>query len=163
MEPSQIILILVTLAIGAVIGSLITLWIAPSEQKNRELEKHLNDQQDALKNYQHQVSEHFNKTADLLGEMAHSYREIHNHLAQGAQNLAGYGQNQAPQLKQIPKFDEIEVQEEVTTEITPPLDYAPRNNPYEKGTLNEEYGLEKDTDDQKVPIPNPETKTVTTD
>ncbi len=38
--------------------------------------------------------------------------------------------------------DPAEIPEQLTN-VTPPLDYAPKTSPDEKGMLNEEFGLER--------------------
>ncbi len=132
--------ILATFA-GMCLGIALTLWLAPSKQKSLDLEKHLNTKQDEIKNYQHEVMAHFTKTAELLGGLTRSYRDVHNHLAQGAQNLCGENMNTTPILSKLSIAEDEG--EKSAHSVSPPLDYAPRSSPYEQGTLNEEYGLEK--------------------
>ncbi len=141
---------------GGFTATTVILRLTPSKKKNRDLEKHLNDKQDELKNFQQEVTEHFTKTADLLGELAKSYRDVHNHLASGAQNLCKDAYDNNPILTKLPPVDGFISEEEIAH--SQPLDYAPKSTPYDRGMLNEEYGLEKvNTDDEATSrSPTPE-------
>lgn len=128
--------------VGVLAGVVATLLLAPSRQKNRDMEKHLSEKQNELKNYRHEVTEHFTKTSELLGDLAKGYRDVHNHLATGAQELCKESFDNSPILAALPNADDLQnVGQPLPTQ--PPLDYAPKSTPYEQGTLNEEYGLEK--------------------
>ncbi len=78
---------LIFVAIGVVIGA------ALSKILNRgpsvtELQDKLDEAQDQLNQYQQQVGSHFQKTAELVNSLTESYQQVHEHLSQGAQNLA---------------------------------------------------------------------------
>ena len=92
---------LVALLVGAGIGALLSRRLSPDSQKQRELERNLDRLLQQQKDYQHEVVEHFTDTAKLLGNLAESYRDVHNHLAHGATKLAGG--NQVPTLQPIPE------------------------------------------------------------
>lgn len=109
-----------------------------STTRVKDIEEHLAESQQQLKDYQQEVTAHFSKTAELVRELNQSYRDVHTHLAQGAQNLAGMNVQQAfALLQENPDldFDEGSVQQ--------PLDYSPKKSPNEKGMLEEDFGLEK--------------------
>ncbi len=134
--------------IGLAAGYLIALRAAPSQQSQRQLEEHLNQMKQQQEDYQHEVSEHFVETADLLNQLTTSYRDVHNHLAKGAQLLAG--DNAKKTLKELPDGSEApQIVNEGDT-ITPPLDYAPKTAPNEPGMLNEEFGLDKEERQQEI-------------
>lgn len=143
--------------VGVLVGTVLTLWLAPSNQKNRGLKKHLADKQDELKEYQLEVTAHFTRTSELLSELAQSYKDVHNHLAEGAQNLCKPGFDGKPILPKLTGLAEEQI-DALPHEARPPLDYAPRSTPYDRGTLNEEYGLEKFArdDDTTVITPTPD-------
>lgn len=127
-------------AFGMVIGGLVFARFMPDQQKNRDLEKHLHETQDELKSYQTEVTQHFGDTAHLLRQLAESYRDVHNHLAQGAQELTS--QTDSTMINKLPEIETIK-EAEGDTDVTQPLDYAPKSTPFDRGTLDEEYGLEK--------------------
>ena len=128
--------------IGVAAGALLLSRFSNEQHQSRELQKHLHDSQDALKNYKLEVNQHFTETARLLKQMAESYRDVHNHLAQGAQSLASDGSN-TPLMQKLPEIDSMASVDDNTARIAPPLDYAPKTSPYDRSTLTEEYDLEK--------------------
>ena len=75
---------LLAIAVGAAIGYLLQRQLHAAPRRNREVEQQLHALQDQHKNYRYDVNAHFNRTAELLGQLAESYREVHNHLARGA-------------------------------------------------------------------------------
>lgn len=132
-----------SLIIGAVIGAAIAQRSGSSQRTQRQLETQLDDMKQQAESYQHEVTEHFNETAELLNQLTASYRDVHNHLAKGAQTLVGEGKTRQS-IKQL-GADEEQSQDAASPEhITPPLDYAPRNTDTDKGVLNEEFGLDKE-------------------
>jgi hypothetical protein len=130
---------LLCFALGALIGAFLFNKFSPEQKKARDIVKHLHDQQEELKNYQQDVMHHFITSSRLLNQMSDSYAELHNHLATSADLLCG--QNTITPIIQ-PIINTRTVEGELK-DILPPLDYAPKTTPYDKGTLNEEYGLEK--------------------
>ena len=99
---SVIIIALVCAAIGAAVGFLTGSKLSATPQKTRELEKHLHEKQDEIKSYQREVTEHFTETSQRLQQLAESYKDIHNHLAQGADKLSGQGTgNAAPIIEKL--------------------------------------------------------------
>ena len=70
------------------------------------------------------------------------YRDVHNHLARGADRLChGRGPVALGQLGDPADSSEIPPQ---LADVRPPLDYAPKASPDAKGMLAEEFGLERD-------------------
>ena len=134
--------IIVALLAGAAVGALLSRRLSTDTQKQRELERNLDRLLQQQKDYQHEVVEHFTDTAKLLGNLAESYRDVHNHLAHGASKLAG--EHQVTELQPIP---ETSLQQLIAAggpvQTQQPLDYAPKSSPYETGMLNEEFGLDK--------------------
>lgn len=129
--------------IAGITASLLwNLRFSTKQQRARDLEKHLHDKQDEIKSYQREVTEHFTETSTLLKQLAESYKDIHNHLATGAEKLSNSGHaGAAPIIEKLinteaPKTEEL-------TDVQAPLDYAPKSTPYDRSTLNEEFGLEK--------------------
>jgi hypothetical protein len=123
---------------GIIIGLLIGRRQSPAGQKYRDVERKLDQVLQDKKVYEDEVVEHFGETAKLLNSLTESYRDVHNHLAQGAGNLC---QGKGPvTLGRLEDGSEIPPQ---LADIQPPLDYAPKTSPDEKGMLNEEFGLDR--------------------
>lgn len=86
--PSTLLLI----GLGIVIGAALT-KILNRGPNSTELQQKLEDTEEKLNNYQEDVSNHFQKTAELVNKLTLSYQEVHQHLSQGAQGLAKYSTN----------------------------------------------------------------------
>jgi uncharacterized membrane-anchored protein YhcB (DUF1043 family) len=130
---------LLAIAVGAAIGYLLQRQLHAAPRRNREVEQQLHALQDQHKNYRYDVNAHFNRTAELLGQLAESYREVHNHLARGALDLCDPGAVKL--LKLLPEQTPV-LEEQRATVIEPPRDYALKS-PYDKSVLDEDFGLEK--------------------
>ena len=129
------------LLIGAAIGAFVALRIGASQQTQRQLESQLEELQQQTEAYQHEVTEHFNETAELLNQLTASYRDVHNHLAKGAQTLATEGNLRAPITLLSTETEPAPVRN--PDSLTPPLDYAPKSKGDAPGVLNEAFGLDK--------------------
>jgi uncharacterized membrane-anchored protein YhcB (DUF1043 family) len=129
------------LVIGLLAGLLLGRLTSPGNQKYREVERKLDQVLQDKKVYEDEVVEHFSDTAKLLNNLTESYREVHNHLAKGAATLC---QGEGPfALERLQGgSDPAEIPPHLA-DIQPPLDYAPKSSPDEKGMLNEEFGLER--------------------
>lgn len=126
-------------ATGVALGYFLYRHLHPVPRRNRELEQQLHALQEQHKSYRYDVNAHFNRTAELLGNLANTYREAHNHLARGAIDLCDPGAVKL--LKLLPEQNAV-LEEEHSAAIEPPRDYALKS-PYEKGVLDEGFGLEK--------------------
>ena len=128
------------LVLGLLLGMAIGRRTSASGQKYREVERKLDQVLQDKKLYEDEVQGHFEETAQLLNNLTESYRDVHNHLAKGAANLCpGDG---PVALEHIRSRDPAEIPAELA-QVQPPLDYAPKTSPDEKGMLNEEFGLER--------------------
>lgn len=132
-------------AFGALVGWLIGGLAGGNQRRNRRMEHNLRETQAQLNDYQHEVATHFARTAQLLDELTESYRHVHNHLAEGANTLVEQRSGK-PLMKAIPSKEQLEAISEQPEpgEIRPPLDYAPRTSPEDKGVLDESFGLDKE-------------------
>ncbi len=129
------------LAVGLGLGLLLGRRSSPSGQKHREVERKLDQVLQEKKAYEDDVVEHFSDTARLLNNLTESYREVHNHLANGAATLCqGDGVVNLGRLEN--ERDPAEIPPQLA-DIQPPLDYAPKSSPDEKGMLNEEFGMDR--------------------
>lgn len=125
--------------LGLIIGLLSGRRTSPGAQKYQEVERNLDQILQDKKAYEDEVVEHFADTAKLLNSLTESYRDVHDHLAKGADALC---QGQGPLPLDRPR-DPAEIPPYLT-EMQQPLDYAPKASPNETGMLNEEFGLDKD-------------------
>jgi uncharacterized protein len=127
--------------LGLLIGYLFGRRTSTAAQRYREVERKLDQVLQDKKIYEDEVVEHFSDTAKLLNNLTESYRDVHNHLAKGASNLCqGLGPVSLEQLENSRTAAEIPAD---LADIQPPLDYAPKTSPSEKGMLNEEFGIER--------------------
>jgi len=130
------------LIVGLAAGTLLSRRLSSDGRKQRELEQSLDQLLQQQKDYQHEVVEHFTDSARLLSKLAESYRDVHNHLASGADNLCDDQTGEI--LPRIPDNSATQVGSKSGLESAqPPLDYAPKVSPHATGVLNEEFGLDK--------------------
>lgn len=124
------------------------------DHRVQELETLLHDLQGRHERYQHSVSEHFEQTATLVNELTQRYRDVHEHLVQGAQSLCddpkrprednparafgnlGAAPAEAPVYTSLPHATE----DHETYAYHAPRDYATKS-PSDKGTLDERFGF----------------------
>lgn len=117
----------------------------------RDLEQRLHHAETTLQGYQRDVTEHFAHTSQLVNNLTQSYRDVHEHLANGALKLA------TPAIsRQILDSANSSLNSDNKSYISgqhiePPRDWAPKA-PGTKGTLSEDYGLRDDaTEDAHLP------------
>ncbi len=129
---------------GAAAGWVIRRQLDPAEQRQRDLERRLLENELALRDYKSQVTAHFKGTAERVNRLTEDYRELHQHLAEGALGLCEPRQpgEEPPLLTSLggPGYRPVPP---AAGGVSPPLDYAPRTSPQQPGMLNEEYGLER--------------------
>lgn len=143
--PELIVIGVAALLIGTGAGVMLARLFNSDNRKRHDLEKQLQDVNTDMKHYQQEVSEHYVKTARLVDDLTESYRQVHNHLAEGAATLL-HTRGAAPLMKTIPSREQIDAISEPVPEnkVLPPLDYAPKKSPDEKGMLDESFGLDKE-------------------
>ena len=140
MPTDPITIALASLVIGLVIGTIIGRSLSSATKQRHTLTEELRKKDDELKTYQHQVTEHFITTSELVNNLTHSYKEVHQHLADSAMTLtnpevsnklleAGSGNLGIAHTTDNSTIDSPQ----------PPKDYTPDIN----GILDESYGLEK--------------------
>jgi len=80
------------IAIGLIAGVGLGRWAGRSAAKRaRDLEEQLAAAEDAMKRYRTQVSDHFSETSKLLRDLTLQYRNVYEHLADGARTLCPDG------------------------------------------------------------------------
>lgn len=131
------------LLVGVAVGALLSRLFTPETRNYRELERRLAETGASVKNYRQDVSDHYVKTANLVDELTESYRELHNHLADGASRLLDT-RGVEPLMRSIPSAKHVnDIADASSTPILPPLDYAPKSYPADKGMLDEDFGLDR--------------------
>lgn len=154
-QYSQTILIIAGAALfilGLALGALLGRRSSPAAQRQRAAELKLDQMLQDKKAYEDEVVDHFTETATLLNNLTERYRDVHNHLAKGANTLCqGKGPVSLDRLEDSRESSEIPAH---LADIRPPLDYAPKTSPGEKGMLNEEFGI-----DRKNPAAAPDAAT----
>lgn len=131
----------VLLVVGLGIGLALGRRMSTAGQKLRETERKLDQVLQDKKTYEDEVVEHFTDTAQLLNNLTERYRDVHKHLAKGANELC---QGRGPVAMDLLESgrDGSEIPAEMA-DIHPPLDYAPKSSPDQKGMLNEEFGIDR--------------------
>ncbi|WP_067514476.1 YhcB family protein [Endozoicomonas ascidiicola] len=144
---------------GILCGAFVYHILSGSKTRNGKLETQLDELQQEFKEYQQQVGDHFTTSAHLVNKMTDTYRDIHEHLATGAESLCK-DEDVKNRLNDSLLGSNALISGKVhkrRSERTPPLeqpkDYAPKNNPEEQGALSEDYGIktepEKEVDLEK--------------
>ena len=116
-ESNALLPLLITLLVGGIIGFVIyhlTLGKSKTTKQQKELDKNKVE----LEKYKAQVNDHFNGSAELMGQVASSYQALYDHMASQSQSLLSDAETtHFPLLKTSDKTDEeIEVTE---TEVKP--------------------------------------------
>ena len=136
-----VVIIIVALIVGAALNRL---WAKSQGEDTTSLKRQVDDLKRQHQNYQVSVTEHFNRTTQLIEGLNKSYNDIREHLNQGADELvspeyrlesARIDENDLEELAPAPKSD--------TNKLNMPRDYAPKNRD-EEGTLSETFGLRKE-------------------
>ncbi len=138
---------LICLVVGACAGYLLAQSASPTGKKRRELEVALRAKEAEFKAYQQEVTTHFVKTSELIGDLTESYRGVHEHLAMSAMHLANPDVSRklldAGSGRLLPK-----IRQNLSSGTAAPKDYAPTS-----GVLREDYGLRDDNDDSEDRVP----------
>jgi len=125
-------------ALGVVSGAVLLYLLLPARRQYGRLMRERDEARKALNDYRRQVDHHFVRTAELVNQLTESYRQVHEHLSSGARDLCSEA---GRRLASDASLDALSAEDtsEDGPETGPPLDYAPSA----RGTLSEEYGLEK--------------------
>ncbi|MCP8687916.1 YhcB family protein [Marinobacterium sedimentorum] len=149
----------VALAVGGLIGYLLGRSGSDAGQR-QTLNNQLDEAKAELATYKQEVTDHFEKTATLVNQLTNTYKDVHQHLASGAQTLcdddaASLALNESMQAKltaapeaPIPVVTDVVPNVEAEKVPEPPRDYAAKSS-NEKGTLSEAYGLESEGDEDE--------------
>ncbi|ANG62066.1 hypothetical protein A8C75_05870 [Marinobacterium aestuarii] len=150
----------VALAVGGLIGYLLGRSGSDAGQR-QTLNNQLDEAKAELATYKQDVTDHFEKTAALVNQLTNTYKDVHQHLASGAQTLcdddaASLALNESMQAKltaapdaPIPVVTDVVPNAEAEKVPEPPRDYAAKSS-NEKGTLSETFGLEDEDEEEEL-------------
>ncbi len=138
-------------AAGITVGALIYHFTRTDAGAGSHVAEELEQLRAENEEYQRNVARHFQRTAELVNNLTESYRDVHQHLSQGAQSLCSEDEALRAQLEgslanrliSQPEPTPAEAEKILDKAVEPPKDYAPKSAPDERGTLSEEYGLKK--------------------
>ncbi len=126
------------LILGVVCGLLFGRATNAPYQEAQSLKDSLEQVQSEYDAYKSEVTQHFTKTAELVNSMTDNYRNVHTHLASGAQTLCtGALQLESMNDKEALEAQAEEVAEPVTTE-EPTTETATAEASPNDSTVNEE-------------------------
>ncbi len=133
-------------ALGIIVGMFFQRSAKGDSRKVTRLEQKLSETEDKFTRYQADVSAHFMETARKVQTLNKSYKEVHEQLASGASKLCESGEmeeflslNFSTQSNASHRGHMIDVSGDG---FTPPMDYAPKDQPEAEGTLSERFGFE---------------------
>lgn len=140
-ELSHLIIVAVGMLIaGGIIGLAIGRSTSPQSKATEALKEELEQLKEEQRDYQHEVADHFTETAELVNNMNQSYKAVHEHLANSALKLSNPDvSRQILEAGTSQPALETQAMGELQEQ---PKDWAPKN-PGDKGTLSEDFGLEK--------------------
>jgi uncharacterized membrane-anchored protein YhcB (DUF1043 family) len=132
---------------GTVIGAVLFKVYLSDEAKVRDLEEQLQILSEEHENYKSTVHNHFNSSAQLLGRLTESYRDVFLHMAEGARTLCP--DYISSQMSLTGDTKSLLGQADSNTPLAPPLDYAARTEPAKPakkggGGTEEDYGFDSD-------------------
>lgn len=135
---------LIALAVGIGLGVVLGRRSGSITQQ-RHLEQNLASVKQELNAYQQDVARHFMETAQKVGELSQSYRDLNQHLAEGAMRLTS-----TEITKDMIAASDNRLNNPLDLSgVEPPKDWAPKI-PGSHGMLSEEFGL-KDQDEDAAP------------
>jgi len=129
--------------LGIMVGAVFHRSVQGEASKNKRLEQKLAELQERHSKYQADVSEHFMKTAQAVQSFNKSYRDVHTQLAKGASRLCN--DEQADDFISLSFSEAASNKRTIDIDISahaPPMDYAPKEDTTEAGTLSESFGIQ---------------------
>jgi uncharacterized protein len=80
---------LILFALGLAAGYALHYFRNPDHDRNKALEAELESLRQESNRYREQVTQHFQRTSELVQDMTQSYRAVYEHLANSSQQLCG--------------------------------------------------------------------------
>lgn len=133
-------------------GALLYHILAGSRTERGKLETQLNDLEAEFNDYQDKVADHFTTTAHLINKLTDTYKDVHEHMANGADTLCDSEEVKNRLSDSLISSSAIlsgKITKRRTERPKPleqPLDYAPKSDPEEKGTLAEGFGVQTEAE-----------------
>ncbi len=146
------------LIVGALLGFLFGRNGSNGSREAR-LAEELDRTQIELAKYRDEVNEHFSVTADLVNDLTNQYQKVHQHLASSAsalcrdEKLVESLQRQAGIEQQSKPTEPQPAASETESSYSMPLDYAPKREADEPGTLSDRFGLKNEGGEQPADRP----------
>ncbi len=78
---------LIGLVIGIIIGAVAMRFGNKTLRKQRSMQYELEKTKAELADYREELTNHFARSAELLDNMAHDYRQLYQHMAKGSNDL----------------------------------------------------------------------------
>lgn len=140
---------LLCLIAGAAGGWALRRVLDPVEQRLRQAEREREEAQLALRDYKTQVTEHFRGTAERVNRLTDDYRELHQHLSDGALVLCDTtdASGQPPLLTSLSDPRYASEQAALRGAVAPPVDYAMRRSPSVAGAATDDFDIDRVVDD----------------
>jgi len=139
--------------LGIIVGAVFHRSVQGEASKNKRLEQKLAELQERHSKYQADVSEHFMKTAQAVQSFNKSYRDVHTQLAKGASRLCN--DEQADDFISLSFSEAASSKRTIDIDISshaPPMDYAPKEDKSETGTLSESFGIQSHSEEEDAEI-----------
>jgi uncharacterized membrane-anchored protein YhcB (DUF1043 family) len=133
---------------GAVIGAVMFKVFMSDEARVRALEAQLQALSEEHEQYKSNVHNHFSNSAQLLGKLTESYRDVFMHMAEGARSLCPDYISSQMSLSSDDRSLLGQGESRSNAPLAPPLDYAARNEPGKKVGLDEDYDFDSDPNTQ---------------
>ncbi|MGB0662907.1 MAG: YhcB family protein [Pontibacterium sp.] len=153
MEESTIWIIAVVAMLGGALMGYLIGRSGSGSQKQMELVDQLEETKREFAAYKQQVSDNFEETAHLVGNLTESYRNVHQHLAKSSAALCenervtdilatAINPTIEHQAENVAALEQKEQETKANEEspVEQPRDYAPKGSDQE-GTLSETFGL----------------------
>ena len=86
---------LIGLVVGIIIGAVAMRFGNRKLRQQQALQYELEKNKAELEEYREELVSHFARSAELLDNMAHDYRQLYQHMAKSSNNLLGSGSGSA--------------------------------------------------------------------
>lgn len=154
MEMGLVVIIAIVAFLVGMFGGFLLSKATASGERSGNLKNQIESLEERFTDYQSEVANHFNKTANIAQKLSQDYQEMQAHLEHSVEALVADSELRARLISEIKANDQkaldysAEGAEEdndieaitVTSYNDTPRDYAPKA-PGEPGTLTEEFAV----------------------
>ena len=133
--------------IGGLLGSLLYHILISSKYRSGKVAEQLDELQREFVDYKEKVSDHFTSTAHLINKMTETYKDVHEHMANGAESLCEDEQVKRQMSDSLLSANTLLSDQSAKRKLSritsaeQPKDYALKTKPEDKNTLAEDFGL----------------------